>query len=208
MNELYNLKNLSYKINNTYILKDVSCNIISKSITVIKGHNGAGKTSFLRLLYGLESATGGQIFRNFDNDNTEISYLFQNSIFLNRTVKENLFHILKCKKIEKRNWKNIILDALSKFKLVHLYDLNINALSGGELQLLAVIRSILIRPDILFLDEPTNNLDKKNINLISNLIMDLNTIGSTIIIVCHDELLLNKISCNELIFENGLLHDV
>jgi ABC-type multidrug transport system ATPase subunit len=207
MNELYNLKNLSYKINNTYILKDISCNIINKSITVIKGHNGAGKTSFLRLLYGLESATSGRINRNFDYHNTEISYLFQNSIFLNRTVKENLFHILQCKKIDKRDWKNIVLDALSKFNLVHLYNLNINVLSGGELQLLAVVRSILIQPDILFLDEPTNNLDKKNINFISSLIMDLRAVGSTVIIVCHDELLLNKIAYNEIIFENGLLHN-
>ena len=206
MNEIYNLKSLSYKINNTYILKDISCNIINKSITVIKGHNGAGKTSFLRLLYGLESATGGHIYRNFDYDNTEISYLFQNSIFLNRTVKENLFHILKCKKIDKQNWKNIVLDALSKFNLVHLYNLNINSLSGGEQQLLAVIRSILIQPDILFLDEPTNNLDKKNINFISSLIVGLNAMGTTVIIVCHDELLLNKIVYNEIIFENGLLH--
>ena len=73
--------------------------------------------------------------------------------------------------------------------------------------MLAVIRSILIQPDILFLDEPTNNLDKKNINFISSLIVDLNAIGSTVIIVCHDDLLLNKIAYNEIIFENGLLHN-
>ena len=53
MNKIYTLENLSYKINNTYILNNVSCNIINNSITIIKGHNGAGKTSFLRLLYGL-----------------------------------------------------------------------------------------------------------------------------------------------------------
>jgi ABC-type multidrug transport system ATPase subunit len=206
MNELYTLKDLSYKINNTYILKDVSCNIINKSITVIKGHNGAGKTSFLRLLYGLENPTSGHVYRNFNHDNIETSYLFQNSIFLNRSVKENLFHVLKCKKINKKNWEDIILDALIKFNLAYLYNLNINVLSGGELQLLAVIRSILIQPDILFLDEPTNNLDKKNIDLISSMIMELNNKGSTVIIVCHDELLLNNFKYNEITFEKGLLN--
>ena len=206
MNKIYTLENLSYKINNTYILNNVSCNIINNSITIIKGHNGAGKTSFLRLLYGLEKPTSGHVYRNFDHDNTEISYLFQNSIFLNRSVKENLFHVLKCKKINKRNWENIILDALIKFNLAYLYNQNINVLSGGELQLLAIIRSILIKPDILFLDEPTNNLDKKNIGYISRMVMELNNKGSTVIIVCHDELLLNNFRYNEITFEKGLLN--
>ena len=206
MNKIYTLENLSYKINNTYILNNVSCNIINNSITIIKGHNGAGKTSFLRLLYGLEKPTSGHVYRNFDHDNTEISYLFQNSIFLNRSVKENLFHVLKCKKINKRNWENIILDALIKFNLAYLYNQNINVLSGGELQLLAIIRSILIQPDILFLDEPTNNLDKKNIGYISKMVMELNNKGSTVIIVCHDELLLNNFRYNEITFEKGLLN--
>jgi len=206
MNSVYSLKDLSYKINNTYILKDVSCNIINKSITVIKGHNGAGKTSFLRLLYGLDRPTSGHVYRNFDHENTETSYLFQNSIFLNRSVKDNLIHVLKCKKINKRNWEDITYDALIKFNLAYLYNLNINVLSGGELQLLAVIRSILIQPDILFLDEPTNNLDKKNIDYISSMIMELNNKGSTVIIVCHDELLLNKFGYNEITFEKGLLN--
>jgi ABC-type multidrug transport system ATPase subunit len=206
MNKIYTLENLSYKINNTYILNNVSCNIINNSITIIKGHNGAGKTSFLRLLFGLDTPPSGYIHRNFDHDNTEISYLFQNSIFLNRSVKENLIHILKCKKISKRNWEDIILDALIKFNLAYLYNLNINVLSGGELQLLAVIRSILIQPDILFLDEPTNNLDKKNISYISNMIMELNNKGTTVIIVCHDELLLKNFEYNEITFEKGLLN--
>jgi len=206
MNSVYSLKDLSYKINNTYILKNVSCNIINKSITVIKGHNGAGKTSFLRLLYGLDRPTSGHVYRNFDHENTETSYLFQNSIFLNRSVKDNLIHVLKCKKINKRNWEDITYDALIKFNLAYLYNLNINVLSGGELQLLAVIRSILIQPDILFLDEPTNNLDKKNIDYISSMIMELNNKGSTVIIVCHDELLLNKFGYNEITFEKGLLN--
>ena len=72
MNKIYTLENLSYKINNNYILNNVSCNIINNSITIIKGHNGAGKTSFLRLLYGLEKPTSGHVYRNFNHDNTEI----------------------------------------------------------------------------------------------------------------------------------------
>ena len=208
MKDIYISKNLSYKIKNNYILNDINCSIKNKAITVIKGHNGAGKTSFLRLLYGLEKATAGDVYRNFDQNSTKISYLFQNSVFLNRSVKANLLHILKCKKIAKHKWIDLIKNGLEKFNLNHLNNLNINSLSGGELQLLAVIRSILIQPDILFLDEPTNNLDKNNINLVANMILKLNNKGCTIIIASHDELLLDKIMYNEINIEKGILTHV
>lgn len=205
MKDIYISKNLSYKIKNNYVLNDINCSVKNKAITVIKGHNGAGKTSFLRLLFGLDKATAGYIHRNFDQDNTKISFLFQNSVFLNRSVKENLLHILKCKKIVKHKWKDLVKNELERFNLNHLYNLNINSLSGGELQLLAVIRSVLIQPDILFLDEPTNNLDKNNINLVSDMIFELNNKGCTIIIASHDDLLLDEITYNEINIEKGLL---
>ena len=208
MKDIYISKNLSYKLKNNYILNDINCSVKNKAITVIKGHNGAGKTSFLRLLYGLEKATLGCVLRNFNQNNTKISYLFQNSIFLNRSVKENLLHLLKCKKIAKQKWNDLIKNGLEKFNLNDLYNLNINSLSGGELQLLAIIRSILIPPDILFLDEPTNNLDKNNINLLSDMILKLNNKGCTIIIASHDDLLLDKIIYNEINIEKGVLTHV
>ena len=71
--------------------------------------------------------------------------------------------------------------------------------------MLAVIRSVLIQPDILFLDEPTNNLDKNNINLVSDMIFELNNKGCTIIIASHDDLLLDEITYNEINIEKGLL---
>lgn len=205
MKNIYISKNLSYKIKNNYILNDINCSIKNQAITVVKGHNGAGKTSFLRLLYGLEKATSGHVHRNFDQNNTKISYLFQNSVFLNRSVKENLLHILKCKKIAKHKWKYLIENGLEKFNLNNLYNLNISSLSGGELQMLAIIRSVLIQPDILFLDEPTNNLDKNNITLLSKMILKLNNNGCTIIIASHDNLLLDKIMYNEINIEKGFL---
>lgn len=208
MKDIYISKNLSYKIKNNYILNDINCSVKNKAITVIKGHNGAGKTSFLRLLYGLEKATAGYVHRNFDQNTTKISYLFQNSVFLNRSVKENLLHLLMCKKVTKHKWRDIIKNALEKFNLNHLYNLNINSLSGGELQLLAIIRSILIEPDVLFLDEPTNNLDKNNIDLVSDMILKLNNKGCTIIIASHDGLLLDKIIYNEINIEKGFLTHV
>ena len=65
--------------------------------------------------------------------------------------------------------------------------LNINMLSGGELQLLSLIRSIIIEPHILFYDEPTNNLDTNNINLLIQIINKIHNNGGSIIMVSHND---------------------
>ena len=76
MSKIYSTENLSYEINNREIIKAVTCNI-GEGVTVIKGPNGAGKTTFLKLLFGMIHPTSGNIVRNFDAKNTEISFVFQ-----------------------------------------------------------------------------------------------------------------------------------
>jgi ABC-type ATPase involved in cell division len=84
-----------------------------------------------------------------------------------------------------------------------MLDLRVNSLSGGELQLLALIRGILIHPDILFYDEPTNNLDKNNIDTILKMIQKFYTDGSSIIIVSHDDILIKMLKHNEILINEG-----
>ena len=66
------------------------------------------------------------------------------------------------KSVHKASWSRIISDSVQRFSCEHLLKNNINSLSGGELQLLSLMRGIMIEPDILFYDEPTNNLDDEN----------------------------------------------
>jgi ABC-type ATPase involved in cell division len=81
--------------------------------------------------------------------------------------------------------------------------LRLDSLSGGELQLLALVRGILIHPDILFYDEPTNNLDKNNIDTILKMIQKFYTNGSSIIIVSHDDILIKMLKHNEILINEG-----
>ena len=203
MNTIFSVNNLSYMASNKFIIKNATFDIKKNIITIIKGPNGAGKTTLLKILFGMLEPTSGEIHRKFDIKKTKLSYIFQNSIFLNRSVEDNLKHVLFCKNIDKAKWKTLILNTLKEFNLEYMLALRVNSLSGGELQLLALVRGILIHPDILFYDEPTNNLDKNNIDTILKMIQKFYTNGSSIIIVSHDDILIKMLKHNEILINEG-----
>ena len=202
MSKIYSTQDLSYEINDRKIIKEVTCSI-EEGITVIKGPNGSGKTTFLKLLFGMIYPTNGNIVRHFNTKNMEISFVFQEPIFLNRSVEDNLKHVLYCKSIKKKDWGKIIHKIVTEYSLEHLLKSQIKDLSGGELQLLSLIRSMIINPSILLYDEPTNNLDDDNIELVTKIIEDINNQGLSLIMVSHSNILDNIISYNQLSFKNG-----
>ncbi len=206
MSKIYSTQDLSYEINDRKIIKEVTCSI-EEGITVIKGPNGSGKTTFLKLLFGMIYPTNGNIVRHFNTKNMEISFVFQEPIFLNRTVEDNLKHVLYCKSIKKKDWRKIIHKIVTEYSLEHLIKSQIKDLSGGELQLLSLIRSMIINPSILIYDEPTNNLDDDNIELVTKIIKDINNQGLSLIMVSHSSILDNIIKYNQLYIKNGSIID-
>ena len=203
MKHIYSINNLSYKIEDKMIIDNISCNINNNKITNIKGVNGAGKTTFLKLIYGLYKPSSGSIIKHFDSRKIKLSYLFQNSIVLNRSIKDNLNHALYCQEVDKLYWDDIIKTCAEDFELEYLLNLDIRSLSGGEFQLITILRSILNSPNILFLDEPTNNLDTRNIKTIANIINTFYEKGSSIVMVSHDKDLLDMISYDEIFIDKG-----
>ena len=206
MSKIYSTQDLSYEINDRKIIKEVTCSI-EEGITVIKGPNGSGKTTFLKLLFGMIYPTKGNIVRHFNTKNMEISFVFQEPIFLNRSVEDNLKHVLYCKSIKKKDWRKIIHKIVTEYSLEHLLKSQIKDLSGGELQLLSLIRSKIINPSILLYDEPTNNLDDDNIELVTKIIKDINNQGLSLIMVSHSSILDNIIKYNQLYIKNGSIID-
>ena len=203
MNTIFSANNLSYKASNKFIIKNATFDIKKNRITIIKGPNGAGKTTLLKILFGMLKPTSGEIYRKFDTKKNELSFIFQNSVFLNRSVEDNLKHVLFCKNVDKTKWVTLISNTLKEFNLEYMLALRVDSLSGGELQLLALIRGILIHPDILFYDEPTNNLDKNNIDIILKMIQKFYMNGSSIIIVSHDDILVKMLKHNEILINKG-----
>ena len=206
MSKIYSTQDLSYEINDRKIIKEVTCSI-EEGITVIKGPNGSGKTTFLKLLFGMIYPTNGNIVRHFNTKNMEISFVFQEPIFLNRSVEDNLKHVLYCKSIKKKDWRKIIHKIVTEYSLEHLLKSQIKDLSGGELQLLSLIRSMIINPSILLYDEPTNNLDDDNIELVTKIIKDINNQGLSLIMVSHSSILDNIVKYKQLYIKNGSIID-
>ena len=121
MRKIYSIQELSYVINNRRVIKDVTCDI-EEGVTMIKGPNGAGKTTFLKLLFGMIQPTTGNIIRYFDESNINISFVFQEPIFLNRSVGSNLEHALTCYNGRySHRYKYLINEILSEFNIIKLF---------------------------------------------------------------------------------------
>ncbi len=187
MNALYKLKNinLNYLLNgdNIKILKNINFEIKKNERVAVIGESGSGKTSLLMLMSGLESPTNGSII--FDKEDLskinetrrteirkkKIGLIFQQFFLIpNYTALENVMFPMQINKIN--NEKEKAISILDDFGLVKLKNNLPSELSGGEQQRVAIARAISFDPEIVLADEPTGNLDSKNTELVSNLLLE------------------------------------
>ena len=137
------IKNVSYNINDKKIIKNVSLNIDSMGTTTFMGANGAGKTTLLKLIANIIKPTSGHITFLNKKNRYKIGFLFQNHIFLNRSVQDNLLHCISGNNTYAVNIK-IIKNILDKFNLSEYLSININELSLGEKQCISLLSLIHI----------------------------------------------------------------
>ena len=187
MNTLYKLKNinLNYLLNgnNIKILKNINFEIKKNERIAIIGESGSGKTSLLMLMSGLEKPTNGSIV--FDKEDLskinekrrteirrkKIGLIFQQFYLIpNYSALENVMFPMQINKIN--NEKEKAISILEDFGLVNRKNNLPSELSGGEQQRVAIARAISFDPEIILADEPTGNLDRKNTELVSNLLLE------------------------------------
>jgi len=192
------LEKISFSHGKGEALQKTSIDFYESENTVILGPNGAGKSILLKLCHGLLKPATGQL--NFKNDSPNTSMVFPKPIFLRRTVLENLEYVLEVKGIYKTLQKEAALDALTQFSMSDFAHYPARSLSSGEKQRLSVIRALLIEPDILFLDEPTANLDPNATATLENIIKDTKI---TTIMATHDIMQAKRIAENIIFIEQG-----
>ncbi len=169
--------------NNIKILQNINFEIKKNERVAIIGESGSGKTSLLMLLSGLETPTNGSIiFKNLDlskigeKRRTEIrkkkiGLIFQQFFLIpNYTALENVMFPMQINNINNEKEKAITI--LKDFGLIHRKNNLPSELSGGEQQRVAIARAISFDPEIILADEPTGNLDRKNTELVSNLLFE------------------------------------
>ena len=180
------------------VLKNMSLKIKSGQKVGVVGKSGCGKSTFAKLLLGLYDVNYGEILigeKNLSDLNknsirNKISYLSQTPFFFSDTVINNLRmcnnHILKedvidtCKKVGIHDFIMTL-----PFEYDTVLEENGNCLSGGQKQLLGIVRAFLSKPDILILDEPTSSLDSITESILEKLILKLSSESLTCIIISH-----------------------
>ena len=195
----------------THALKGVSINIPRGSLSCIIGPSGHGKSTLLQLIGGLDKPTGGRVLI----DNTDISSLGDNALseirgekigfvfqsfnlLENLTAKENIQTAMMFAKTGQKSANNRALELLDMVNLSDKANSKPSELSGGQLQRVAIARSLANDPPILLMDEPTGNLDSQSEQDVLGHIYDIHRAGRTVVIVTHSREIARQA---ELLFE-------
>ncbi len=179
---------LGFAIDGRTIVDDLDLVVSGSGVTVVMGPNGAGKSVLLRLVHGLLTPTSGTITWGGRPLDTEIrkrqAMVFQKPVLLRRSVAANLDFVL--------GLRGRRAGADARDRLLELAGLSdragqaARALSGGEQQRLALVRALALEPEVLFLDEPTANLDPASVLRIETIIREAHGAGTKVILVTHD----------------------
>ena len=211
---MYKIENFSFTYpKDKKIIKDISFEIKKGDVVSIVGKSGCGKSTLLRCLNRIEEITSGTIYLNGKNINNinknelrqKVGLVFQDyNLFEHLTVIENLtIGLKKIKKFSKEKAEKLAITMLKRFELEDKKYNYPDELSGGQQQRVAIIRTLLMKPQIILLDEPTSALDKEMKNEVLKLINDLVKQNYTLIIVSHEEDFVNKVSDKIIKLENG-----
>lgn len=186
------------------ILRDINLQIEKGSIVSIVGPSGSGKTTLLGLCAGLDKSTAGKVILNgivlndLNEDqlaavrNNHIGFVFQNFQLLpTLTAIENIMVPMELR--GQKDVRSRAEELIAKVGLKHRAHHYPSQLSGGEQQRISLARAFANKPEILFADEPTGNLDAETGAMVEALLFDLNQAeGTTLILVTHDMELAKK----------------
>jgi cell division transport system ATP-binding protein len=197
------------------VLRDVSFHIAPGSFQFVTGPSGAGKTSLLRLLFLSLRPTRGRV-RIFDQDATtmtrdavpplrrRIGIVFQDFRLLDHlTTFENVALPLRVGGAEESSYRRDVSELLDWVGLGDKMWVHPQVLSGGEKQRAAIARALITRPEILLADEPTGNVDPPLARRLLRLFVELNRLGTSVVIATHDLGLMDQYDARRLVLNGG-----
>jgi len=199
-------KQYGYGANSITVLKDISICINKGEIVSVMGPSGAGKSTLLHIIGCLDTFQGGSVqilnqdISPFSYDelsvfrNQHIGFIFQmHNLMPEFTALENVMMPLLIKRQSYTKAKGKAYELLEHFGVADRAHHKPAELSGGECQRIAVARALITQPDIILADEPTGNLDRKNSDILIELLFkNCLEYGSTVVIVTHDQYIASK----------------
>jgi len=219
MTPLIETLDLSKSYDQAEALKNINMKVDRGEVLAVVGPSGSGKTTLLRLMNLLEMPTAGKIF--FDGRDTACSdanrvalrrrmgMVFQQAVLFNETVYENVAYPLKIRAFSERNRDFNVRDTLKLVGLSGFEKKRATALSGGEAQRVALAQAMVFEPELLLLDEPTVNLDPRNVSIIESVILKVNRErGTTILISTHNMLQAEQLAARVAVLRDGELAEI
>lgn len=198
MEPILRVEHLHKEFDGYTVLDDVSLTVNAGEVVVIVGPSGCGKSTFLRCLNGLEKIEDGKVLldgkvinpvsENIVKDRQKIGMVFQSyDLFPHKTILQNI--ILAPLKVQKRNKEEAVSEAISLLDRVGLSnkkDQYPRQLSGGQKQRVAIVRALIMHPEILLFDEVTAALDPEMVREVLEVVLSLAKEGRTMMIVTHE----------------------
>ena len=183
------LEGVSYASNGQAIISEVSLAIDAGPSTIILGANGAGKSVLMRLMHGLLAPTSGRVRWNEPaaaSLRRRQAMVFQRPVMLRRSALANVIYALKVAGVPAAEREAQAVAALDEVGLRQVAQRPARVLSGGEQQRLALARAWALHPEVLFLDEPTANLDPSAVREIETVIRAFDAAGTKIVMATHN----------------------
>ena len=177
------IEELSFTAGGRTIIDRVTLDIEPGPSTIILGANGAGKSVLMRLMHGLLQPTAGRVTWRSDEARRHQAMVFQRPVMLRRSALANVVYPLRFAGVAAAD--KVAMDALAEVGLAHVALRPARVLSGGEQQRLALARAWALHPEVLFLDEPTANLDPGATREIENVIKAFDAAGTKIVMSTH-----------------------
>ena len=214
-----NVENLNKSYGNLKVIDDLSFSLESGKQIVIMGASGSGKSTFLYMLGGLEKCNSGKIFvggkeiSKLNDDalakyrNREIGFVFQFHFLLpTLTCLENILMPARLGKLDTKVVKKYILSLAKRLDVDDCLSKYPYQISGGQQQRINLIRALSLKPKLLLCDEPTGNLDSKNSEIVTDLLLELSReFGTTLVVVTHDDDVAERFN-HRMHMVDGILH--
>lgn len=198
-------------------VSDVNLNIKRGEFVFVVGENGAGKSTLFRLLLRELKATEGGVYvlgqdvgklrhRQIPKYRRQIGVVFQDfRLLTDRNVYENVAFAQRILEVPNEEIRQNVPTILATVGLAGKYKAKIRELSGGEQQRVALARALINQPAILLADEPTGNLDPQNAWGIMELLEEINSQGTTVIMITHNREIVNSMHKRVIALKKGVI---
>ena len=202
------LVDLTYTRGGRRLVDRISVRLEGKGRTLILGPNGAGKSLLLRLIHGLLLPTSGAVHWQGEaapRAARNQAMVFEQSVLLRRSVRANVDYALSLRRVARACRRGRVDEVLERTRLLGLADRPARLLSAGEQQRLALARAWSLEPEVLLLDEPTAALDPAATRSVEQVVDDMASQGTKIIMTTHDLAQARRMGDEVLFLHHGAL---